>query len=116
MRTMMPSAALCLLLLSACAGSRNDAAADACQTAIAAKLGNKTFAIDRKDMMRTAKDESADVVVIASAIVVDTGLSTEYAQTFDSRGRFENGKAPSVIGMQFNWSKDDLKKATSGSG
>jgi hypothetical protein len=27
--------------------------------------------------------------------------------------RFENGKPPDVIGMQFNWSKDDLKKVNS---
>ena len=40
----------------------------------------------------------------------DKGLSTEYQQTFDCRVRFENGKAPDVIGLQFNWSKDDLKK------
>lgn len=113
MRTTMPLAALCLLLLSACAGSRNDEAAEACRTAIAAKLGNKTFTLDAKDMAHTATSESTDVVVIASTIVFDKGLSTEYDQTFDCRVRFENGKPPSVIGMQFNWSKDDLKKADS---
>jgi hypothetical protein len=67
-------------------------------------------------MTAHAKDESADVVYVASTITFDKGLSTEYQQTFDCRVRFEAGKAPGVIGMQFNWSKDDLKKVNSGGG
>lgn len=109
----MRSHVLCVAaccLLCACGASRNDGAVDACGKAIAEKLGAKTFSIDRGDMLRNAKDESADVITIASTIVFDKGLSTEYSQTFDCRVRLENGKAPSVIGMQFNWSKDDLKK------
>ena len=109
-------AAMCLLLLTACGGSRNDSAADACGKAIADKLAGKNFSLDSKDMTQGAKDESPEVVVIASTIVFDKGLSTEYKQTFDCRVRLENGKPASVIGMQFNWSKDDMKKVNSASG
>ena len=101
--------AVCCLLF-ACGASRNDSAVDACSNAIAEKLGAKTFKLDRGDMLRGAKAESADLIAVASTIVFDQGLSTEYSQTFDCRVRLENGKPPSVIGMQFNWSKDDLKK------
>jgi len=54
----------------------------------------------------------AEVVRILAIREFDKGLSTEYSQTFDCRVRFEAGKAPGVIGMQFNWNKNDLKKAS----
>ena len=110
------AAAMCLLLLTACGAGRNDSAADACSKAIADKLAGKNFSVDHKDMIRGAKDESPEVVAITSAIVFDAGLSTEYKQTFDCRVRLENGKPASVIGMQFNWSKDDMKKVNSARG
>jgi hypothetical protein len=100
------------LLLAACGGGRNDTAADACNKAIADKLAGKTFALDRKDMVAHAKDESADVVLVGSTITFDKGLSTEYQQTFDCRVRV--GKTADVIGLQFNWNKDDLKKVNPG--
>ncbi len=100
------------LLLAACGGGRNDTAADACAKAIADKLAGKTYAIDRNDMLARARDESAEVVLVSSSITFDRGLSTEYQQTFDCRVRV--GKTADVIGLQFNWSKDDLKKVNSG--
>ena len=109
-KMLVPAAAV--LLLAACGGGRNDTAADACGKAISDKLAGKTFALDRKDMIARAKDESADVVLVASTITFDKGLSTEYQQTFDCRVRM--GKTADVIGLQFNWSKDDLKKVNSG--
>lgn len=115
MRTGVPLTALCLLL-AACGTTRNDTAADACKAAISDKLAGKSISLDRADMVRKARNESADVVAVASTIVFDKGLSTEYDQTFDCRVRFEKGKAPSVIGLQFNWSKDDLKRASEGDG
>ncbi len=111
MRAKLLVPAACLLLLAGCGSGRDEAAADACSKAIADKLGGKTFSLDRADLAAHAKGESADVIALASTIVFDKGLSTEYQQTFDCRVRFENGKPPDVIGMQFNWSKDDLKKA-----
>ena len=67
------------------------------------------------DMANHAKDESADVVSIASTIVFDKGLSTEYQQTFDCRVRFDKDKVSDVIYLQFNWNKDDLRKVNPGS-
>jgi hypothetical protein len=103
-----------LLLLAGCGSHRNEAAADACGKAITDKLGGKSFSLDRDDMSAHAKSEAADVIAITSTIVFDKGLSTQYQQTFDCRVRLDNGKAADVIGLQFNWSKDDLKKATAG--
>jgi hypothetical protein len=100
------------LTLAGCAGSRSDTAADACATAITGKLAGKTFSLDRNDMVARAKDESADTVLIGSTITFDKGLSTEYQQTFDCRVRL--GKTADVIYLQFNWSKDDLKKVNPG--
>ena len=109
-------AAACLLGLAGCGNPRNDAAADACRGAIAEKLGAKSFSLDRADMAKRARDESPEVVAIASTIVFDKGLSTEYSQTFDCRVRLETGKPASVIGLQFNWNKDDLKKVNADTG
>jgi len=109
-------AAACLLGLAGCGNQRNDTAADACRGAIAGKLGAKSFSLDRGDMAKRARDESPEVVAIASTIVFDKGLSTEYSQTFDCRVRLENGKPASVIGLQFNWNKDDLKKVNADTG
>ena len=109
-KTPLP-AALCLLLMTGCGNPRNDAAVSACSAEIADKLEGKTFVLDRDDMSRHARDESPDVVHVSSTVVFDKGLSTEYQQTFDCRVRLEKDKPASVIGLQFNWSKEDLKKA-----
>jgi len=109
-------AAACALLLAGCGNGRNNAAIDACSKAIADKVTGKSFTLERKDMGNHAKDESADVVSIASTIVFDKGLSTEYQQTFDCRVRFDKDKVSDVIYLQFNWSKDDLKKVNAGDG
>jgi len=114
MRVNLLVPAACVLLAAGCAPTRNDGAVDACSKAIADKLGGKTYSLDRGDMTAHAKDESADVVGLSSTITFDKGLSTEYRQTFDCRVRFANGKVSDVIGLQFNWSKDDLKKVNAG--
>jgi len=106
----------CALLLAGCGSSRNNAAIDACSKAIADKVTGKSFTLERKDMGNHARDESADVVAIASTIVFDKGLSTEYQQTFDCRVRFDKDKVSDVIYLQFNWNKDDLKKVNPGGG
>jgi len=114
MRVNLLVPAACVLLAGGCAATRNDGAVDACSKAIADKLGGKSYTLDRNDMGAHARDESADVVAVSSTITFDKGLSTEYRQTFDCRVRVANGKASDVIGLQFNWSKDDLKKANAG--
>ena len=100
--------AFCRLAVG-CGPGRNDTAADACAKAVSDKLAGKTFSIDRADMAAHTRDEGADVVVVASTVVFDKGLSTEYQQTFDCRVRL--GKTVDVISMQFNWDKADLKRA-----
>jgi hypothetical protein len=108
MRAQIILPALCLLA-AGCGPGRNDTAADACAKAVADKLEGKTFSLDRADMAAHVKEESADTVQVASTVVFDKGLSTEYQQTFDCRVRL--GKTADVISMQFNWNKDDLKRA-----
>jgi hypothetical protein len=115
-RSILLPTAVCLLLLAGCGNSRNNAAADACSKSIADKLTGKTFYLDRSDMAGHAKDEPGGVLYIASTIVFDKGLSTQYAQTFDCRVRLTDGKPSDVIYLQFNWNKDDLKKVNAGDG
>jgi hypothetical protein len=109
---MLLPAITCTLLLAGCGNGRHDAAVDACSKAIAAKIVGKSFNLDGADMAGHARDEPPDVVYIASTIVFDKGLSTQYQQTFDCRARVADGKATDVIYLQFNWSKDDLKKVS----
>ena len=115
-RSILLPTAVCLLLLAGCGNSRNKAAAEACSKSIAEKLTGKSFYLDRSDMAGHAKDEPGGVVYIASTIVFDKGLSTQYAQTFDCRVRLDEGKPSDVIYLQFNWNKDDLKKVNAGDG
>ena len=103
-------AAACLLGLFGCSPSRHDLASDACRAAVAGKVGGKNFSLDQRDKTTTTKNKTADVIAIASTIVFDKGLSTESRQSFDCRVRLADGKPADVIGLQFNWSKDDLKK------
>lgn len=98
--------------LAACGNNRNDSALDACTKAISDKLAGKTFDLDRKDMAAHVKEEAADTLLIGSTAVFDKGLLNEYKQTFDCRVRFEKAGTPSVIWLQFNWNKEDLKKAS----
>ncbi|HEX6833957.1 MAG TPA: hypothetical protein VF132_10535 [Rudaea sp.] len=100
-----------LLSLAGCGGPSDNGAVDACAKAIADKLAGKTYEVDRKDMAAHLKSETADTVFITSPATFDKGLASEYKQIFECRVRFENGKAPSVIWLQFNWNKEDLKKA-----
>jgi hypothetical protein len=98
------------LSVGACGNGRNDQAA-ACSTEIGTRLAGKSYEIDVGDLARRAKSEAADTVVLSSTAVFDKGLSTQYKQTYDCRVRFENASTPSVIFLEFNWNKEDLKKA-----
>jgi hypothetical protein len=98
------------LSVAACGNSRNDQAAAACSTEIGKRLAGKSYEIDVGDLAKHAKSESADTVLFSSTAVFDKGLSTQYKQTYDCRVRFDNGNAPSVIYLQFNWNTADLKK------
>lgn len=101
---------LVALSIGGCGENRNDQAVEACSKAVAQKLSGKIFQIDRDDMLAHVKSETAETVLISSPVIFDKSLSSEYKQTFDCRVRFENAKTPDVIGLQFNWNKEDLKK------
>ena len=102
-------AALAACLLTACGGGREDAAADACTKAIQAKLAGRNYELAR-DLGANAKAEGADTLDLTGQITFDKSLSSEYRQTVDCKVRFEAGKEPNVIFLQFNWSMDDIKK------
>ncbi|MDR3386640.1 MAG: hypothetical protein P4L92_06260 [Rudaea sp.] len=99
------------LLAGGCGNGRNDQAAAACNAEIAKKLAGKSYEIDIGDLARHVKTEAADTVVLSSTAIFDKGLSTEYKQTYDCRVRFDSTGAPSLIFVEFNWNKEDLKKA-----
>jgi hypothetical protein len=99
------------LSVGACGNGRNDQAAAACSAEIGKRLAGKTHEIDAGDLARHAKSESADIVVLSSTAVFDKGLSTQYKQTYNCRVRFDTASTPSVIFLEFNWNKEDLKKA-----
>ncbi len=99
------------LAIGACGNSRNDQAATACSTEIGKRLAGKTYEIDVGDLARHARSESADTVVYSSTATFDKGLTTQYKQTYDCRVRFDKSDTPSVIFLEFNWNKEDLKKA-----
>jgi hypothetical protein len=99
------------LLIAACGNSRNEHAGQACSDEIAKRLAGRNFQLDAADMARHVKTESADTVLITSTVVLDKGMSSENAQTFDCRVRFDAAAAPSVLYLQFNWNTSDLKPA-----
>ncbi len=98
------------VLLAGCAASREEQAAEACGKEIQTRLAGRNYEVSAKDLAAHAAAEGPDILRLASTIVFDKGLSSEYRQTVDCRVRFENGKPPAVIFLQFNWSMDDVKK------
>jgi hypothetical protein len=99
------------LAVTACGDKHNDQAAAACSAEIATKLSGKTYEIDTADLAQHVKAEATDTLLLSSTIVFDKGLSKEYKQTYDCRVRFDKADVPSVIFLEFNWNKEDLKKA-----
>lgn len=109
MRSAMTAIAMAVLL-TACGGGREQTAASACEAAVKAKLANRTFELSLKDLAARAKAETPDTLYLTSQIVFDKGLTSEYRQSVECKVRFESGKEPSVILLQFNWSMDDVNK------
>jgi hypothetical protein len=99
------------MLVGGCGNGRNDQAAAACNAEITKKLAGKSYEIDLGDLARNVKSEAADTVVLNSTAIFDKGLSTEYKQTYYCRVRFDKADVPSVMFLEFNWNKEDLKKA-----
>lgn len=110
MRAAMVAIAMAVLL-GACGGGREETAARVCESAVRNKLEGRTFELDVTSMARKAKAEGKDILSLNGRIVFDKGLTSEYRQTLDCKVRFEDGKEPSVILLQFNWSMDDVRKS-----
>lgn len=89
---------LVLGLLAGC-GGRADEAATACEAAVAERLGNESYAVDRAALAASAKDEADDVVHLQSGIVFKPGLPDEYRQQVDCKVRF--GDTTDVISLTF---------------
>ena len=104
------SAALAACLLAGCGGGREDVAAEACVKAIQAKLAGRSYELAARELAAHAKAEGTDTLDLNAQITFDKSLSSEYRQTVECKVRFESGKEPNVIFLQFNWSMDDIKK------
>lgn len=99
------------LLLSACGGAgREQVAADACAAEANQRLAGKSYEIDAGKLVASAKAEpnAADTLEVSAPIVFDRGLGTEYTQVLNCKVRID-GKATSVISIEFIWSMKDLK-------
>ena len=93
-----------MLSLTACGGSRESRAVEACEKAIASRITDKQFSIDKTDMTAKAVADSDDVIRIQSKIVFDPGLPREETQNFDCRARFTADKPePDIIALTFVW-------------
>jgi hypothetical protein len=96
--------AVVISMLVGCGGGREGLAVDACERAIASRITDKPFQIDRAAMAASASAEADEVIRIQSSIVFDPGLPREETQTFDCRVRFSADKRePDVISLSFVW-------------
>jgi hypothetical protein len=95
---------MCVALLTACGGGRESRAVAACEKAIAERITDKPFAVDRSDMAANAVADGDDIVRIRSRIVFDPGLPREETQNFDCRARFTaDRRDPDIISLSFIW-------------
>lgn len=108
MRAKLSLVVSAVLLLAACSGSREQQAASACDAAVKDKVAGRGYEMSVKDLAASGKTEG-DAIRVSAPIVFDKGLTSEYKQVLDCRVRFEQGKAPTVIFLQFNWLTEDLK-------
>ena len=94
------------LALASCGSSPETRAVETCEKAIAEKLADKTFELDKADMQAKLQKPSEVEMSITSTVVFDKGLPSESKQTFECRLRFDPAKPdaePSVTFLQFNW-------------
>lgn len=93
--------ALATLFLAGCS-SRESKAVDVCAEEIAKKFTDKTFEVDKKEMLANVKPEGDDMLRIVSSITFDPGLPREVKQTVDCKVRV-TGDNMEVISVQFIW-------------
>lgn len=111
MRTRIVFLLGCILALGACSPSRNDTAANTCNTEIGKRMNGRSFTVDLKDLAAHAKQESADTVLLTSTIVMDKGLPSEDKQSIECRVRFDASGNANVLYLQFNFNNADLRNA-----
>lgn len=98
--------AFATLALASCGSSPESRAVSTCERAIAEKLADKTFELDKADMAAKIQKPSEGDMSITSVVVFDKGLPSESKQTFECRLRFDPTQPdadPSVTFLQFNW-------------
>jgi len=100
---------IAVALLAGCGGREQDAAG-ACDKAVKDKLAGRAYEMSVKNLAGSAKAEDPNTLHLTTPLLFDKGLSSEYKQVLDCRVRFEQGKEPTVIFLQFNWATEDLKK------
>src|SRR5258706_11559099 len=105
-RQYMLMVAIAACALAGCGNSNEKRAVEACQKAVAQKLGSKTFELDAKDMAAKAKAAGDNVIGLNSTVVFDKGLPSESKQAFECRVQFDpkNPAAePAVQALHFTW-------------
>ncbi len=91
---------LLLASLSAC-GRPGERIVDACVKAIEERVGDRSHALDRRDMRANVEERDGHYVV-RSTVTFAPGLPNQYRQRFECRARLENGQGV-VTFLQFEW-------------
>lgn len=101
---------LLLIPLAACSnksgggGSKNELAANACDTYAKSQLEDKSYKLDHAELAKSMADSGDGSAILRGPITIEPGLSSESKQTLECRVRFVEGKeSPDVINMQFIW-------------
>ncbi len=93
------------LCLAACATSPADLAVAACRSAIAERLGGKSYTLADADLKSSYKTLDTGLAELTAPVYFDKGLPGESRQ--DVTCRVQAGAAadapPSVIGLTFQW-------------
>ena len=85
-------------------GSKNEQAANACDTYAKSQLADKTYTLDHPALAASMADAGDGSSFLKGPIVIDPGLSSESKQTLECTVRFVEGKdQPDVLKMQFIW-------------
>lgn len=85
-------------LLAGC-GGRADEAATVCEAAVAERLPDQQYTLDRAALAGSAEEQADNVLQLRAGIVFKPGLPGEYKQTVECKVRF--GAAPDVISLTF---------------
>lgn len=87
------------LLLAGC-GGRTDQAAEACETAIAERLQDEQYTVERTALIAAAETQADGIVHLRGPVVFKPGLPGEYKQTVECKVRFGDD-AVDVISLSF---------------